>query len=70
MDRLDWGALVRRARERRLAEGMSQRDLAALAGVSVPTVVKLEKGDTSIRLDVALAILTTLGLAEDPSHSA
>jgi transcriptional regulator with XRE-family HTH domain len=64
MDRLDWAALVRQARERRVAEGLSQRDLAALAGVSVPTVVKLEKGDTSIRVDVALAILATLGLAE------
>jgi transcriptional regulator with XRE-family HTH domain len=68
MERLDWAAVVRRARERRVAEGLSQRDLAALAGVSVPTVVKLEKGDTSIRLDVALAILATLGLAADQSR--
>ena len=63
MTRLDWPALVREARERRLAERLSQRDLAALAGVSIPTIVKFERGDVALRLDGALAILDALGMA-------
>ncbi len=45
------------------ARGLTQRDLAALAGVSQPTIWKFEKGVTAIRLDSALAILRALGLA-------
>lgn len=62
MTKIDWPDLVREVRERRVAEGLSQRDLAALAGVSIPTVVKLERGDTSLRVAGALAVLDTLGM--------
>ena len=61
---LNWRVLVERALEVRREEGLSQRELAALAGVTQPTVVKFEKGSTSIRVDSALAILHALGLAE------
>ncbi len=61
---LDWGRLVREAVTVRKQERLSQRDLAALAGVTQPTVVKFEKGSTSIRVDSALAILRALSLAE------
>ena len=61
---LNWQALVARALEVRREEGLTQRELAALAGVTQPTVVKFEKGSTSIRVDSALAILHALGLAE------
>ena len=61
---LNWHALVARALEVRREEGLSQRELAALAGVTQPTVVKFEKGSTAIRVDSALAILHALGLAE------
>ena len=61
---LNWRSLVARALEVRREEGLTQRELAALAGVTQPTVVKFEKGSTSIRVDSVLAILHALGLAE------
>jgi transcriptional regulator with XRE-family HTH domain len=61
---LNWERLVREAVTVRKQERLSQRDLAALAGVTQPTVVKFEKGSTSIRVDSALAILRALSLAE------
>jgi transcriptional regulator with XRE-family HTH domain len=61
---LNWEGLVREAVAVRKQERLSQRDLAALAGVTQPTVVKFEKGLTSIRVDSALAILRALSLAE------
>lgn len=61
---LNWQDLVAEARRVRKAEKLSQRDLAALAGVTQPTVVKFEKGDTGLRVNSALAILAALGLAE------
>ena len=61
---LIWRQLVREAVTVRKQERLSQRDLAALAGVTQPTVVKFEKGSTSIRVDSALAILRALSLAE------
>lgn len=61
---LNWERLVSEARAVRREERLSQRDLAALANVSQPTVVKFEKALTSIRVDSALAILKALGMAE------
>ncbi|MCH7944378.1 MAG: helix-turn-helix transcriptional regulator [Proteobacteria bacterium] len=61
---LDWEKLVGEAIAVRRDERLSQRDLAALANVSHPTVAKFEKALTSIRADSALAILVALGLAE------
>lgn len=60
---LDWQDLVAEAVRIRKQEKLSQRDLAALAGITQPTVVKFEKGDTGIRVRSALAILAALGLA-------
>ena len=59
---INWPALVAEAIRRRKAEGLSQRDLAALAGVSLPTVVKFEKASGEIIVAKALAILAVLGL--------
>lgn len=61
---LNWQDLVAEAKRVRKAEKLSQRDLAALAGVTQPTVVKFEKGNTGLRVNSALAILAALGLAE------
>ena len=61
---LNWQRLVREAVAVRKQERLSQRDIAALAGVTQPTVVKFEKGSTSIRVNSALAILRALSLAE------
>ena len=66
---LSWAQLVREAVTVRKQEHLSQRDLAALAGVTQPTVVKFEKGSTSIRVDSALAILRALSLAERQDKS-
>lgn len=63
---LDWDAVVKAAVTRRKREGISQRELADLAGITQPTVWKFEKGDRHIRLDNALAILNVLGLLAAP----
>ena len=46
---LNWERLVREAVAVRKRERLSQRDLAALAGITQPTVVKFEKRSTSSR---------------------
>lgn len=48
----------------RLARNITQRKLAAEAGVSVRTVARLEKGE-GVSLDTFLRILIALGLQEN-----
>lgn len=60
---VNWSELVSEAIRRRKGERLSQRDLAALAGVSLPTVVKFEKGSGEIIVAKVLAILKVLGLS-------
>ncbi len=55
--------LGRRAKERRLGLGLRQADLAALAGVGLPTLRRFESG-TSVGLDAVLSIALALR-AED-----
>ena len=62
---LIWRSVVEEAIKVRKDEGLTQRDLAALAGVTQPTIVKFEKGSTMIRVESALAILGALGLAAE-----
>ena len=59
---LSWPAIVREAIRRRRSEKLSQRALAAIAGVTHPTVVAFEKGETSLKVKTALAILNALGM--------
>ena len=59
---LDWRDLVDEAIRRRRAEGLTQRSLAALAGVSAPTVNAFERGDTRLRLEKVISILDALGM--------
>jgi transcriptional regulator with XRE-family HTH domain len=66
---IDWRAVVDEAIRRRKQDGLSQRDLAALAGVSVPTVNSFEKGDTNLRFDRVVAILDAVGLFLHPGES-
>jgi transcriptional regulator with XRE-family HTH domain len=54
------GALVR---QRRRAQQLRIDDTAALVGVSVDLMSRLENGQGSVRLDKALAVLDGLGLA-------
>lgn len=61
--RLDWQDIVREAVKRRREQRLTQKQLAVLAGVSKPTLNRLERGVTAIRLDSVLKILRVLGLA-------
>ena len=47
---------------RRRELGLTQRDLAELAGVSERFVREVESGKTSVHLDKVVALLTALGL--------
>lgn len=49
-------------RSRRLALGLTQQDLADMAGVSERFVRFVEQGKRSVQLDSLLAVLDTLGL--------
>lgn len=61
-NRLDWQEIVAAAKLRRRQMNLTQRRLAAIAGVSLPTVVGFEAGQ-DIRLSSALAILKVLDMA-------
>lgn len=63
---LDWRALVDEAIRRRKADGLTQKDLAALAGVSPPTVIAFERGEINLRLERVFAILDAVGLIVHP----
>lgn len=64
ISRLNWRSYVEEAVRRRKAEGLSQEALAALAGVTKPTVIRFERGEENVHLESALAILRALGIAE------
>jgi Predicted transcriptional regulators len=57
--------LGERLRAARLRRQMTQAELAARVGVSVPTVGKLERGDPATSLSTMLRVLTALGLDKD-----
>ncbi len=61
-------------RSRRTSLGLTQQDLADMAGVSERFVRFVEQGKPSVRLDSLLAVLDALGLelrlATRTSHSA
>ena len=59
---LDWSSLVNAAIQRRKQQRLTQKDLAIIAKVSKPTVIKFEKQGGNITLDAAFAILRALGL--------
>jgi y4mF family transcriptional regulator len=54
--------LAAEVRSRRSALGLTQRDLADMAGVSERFVRFVEQGKPSVQLDSLLAVLNTLGL--------
>jgi len=66
---LDWGRVVQEALRRRKEEGLTQRSLAALAGVSLPTVNAFERGEINLRFERIAAILSALGLFVQPERS-
>lgn len=54
--------LGRTIADRRKKLGVSQQELAALAGVSVRVLSSLERGKPTIRLDIVIPVLDALGL--------
>lgn len=63
---LNWPALVTEAIRRRKAEKMTQREHAALASVSVPTIIAFDRGERTLSLAKAFDILRVIGLVEEP----
>ena len=62
--RLNWPLLVEEAVRRRHGLNLTQKQLAALAKVSTPTISRFEQNDKDIQLSSALAILDVLGMTE------
>jgi len=63
---LNWGALVAEALRRRKVEKLTQRQHAALASVSIPTIVAFDRGERTLSLGKAFDILRVVGLVEEP----
>jgi transcriptional regulator with XRE-family HTH domain len=57
--------LVEEAKQRRKSQRLTQQRLATLAGVSTPTVSRLEGGEKDIQLSSAISILTVLGMVDE-----
>jgi y4mF family transcriptional regulator len=49
-------------KERRKSLGINQSDLAEIAGISINTLYKIERGQTNATLEVLEKILDVLGL--------
>lgn len=52
-------------KERRKALSITQKELAALAGIGINTLTKIERGEANPSLKVVMSILNTLGLEID-----
>jgi len=57
-DRDSVGSFVR---ERRRANGLTQRQLAELAGVGIRFVSELERGKSTLRMDAVHSVLAVFG---------
>jgi len=62
---VNWEALVAEAIRRRKAERMTQKEHAALASVSIPTMLSFERGEQTLSLGKAFDILRVVGLIEE-----
>jgi transcriptional regulator with XRE-family HTH domain len=65
---LNWTTLVTEAIRRRRAEKLTQREHAALASVSIPTIVAFDRGEKTLSLAKAFDILRVVGLVEEPAE--
>ena len=64
IEQFNWVALVKEAITRRKEEGLSQKKHAALAGVSIPTMISFEKAEKTISIEKVLAILDIVNMVE------
>jgi transcriptional regulator with XRE-family HTH domain len=65
---LNWRSLVAEALRRRKAEKLTQRQHAALASVSIPTIVAFDRGERTLSLAKAFDILRVVGLVDEPAE--
>ncbi len=65
---LNWRGMVAEAMRRRKAEKLTQREHAALASVSIPTIVSFDRGERTLSLAKAFDILRVVGLVEEPTE--
>lgn len=65
---LNWRALVSEAIRRRKSEKLTQREHAALASVSIPTIVAFDRGERTLTLSKAFDILRVVGLIEETNE--
>ena len=65
--RLEMEALGQRLREARLRRRFSVETVSLRAGISRPTLCKVEKGDPSVSLGIYVQVLRVLGLVVDLS---
>lgn len=63
---LNWKSVVGEALRRRKAEKMTQREHAALANVSIPTIADFDRGEMTLSLSKAFDILRVVGLVDEP----
>ncbi|MDP2124156.1 MAG: transcriptional regulator [Parvibaculum sp.] len=63
---MEWRAIVDEALRRRKAERLTQREHAALAGVSIPTIAAFDRGENTLTLAKAFDILRVVGLLNEP----
>lgn len=61
---LNWQAMIKETLRRRKEEGLNQKEHAAMANVSIPTMIDFERGITSISLKKAMDILDVVGLLD------
>lgn len=64
---LNWHGMVAEAMRRRKSEKLTQREHAALASVSIPTIVAFDRGERTLSLAKAFDILRVVGLIEEPT---
>jgi transcriptional regulator with XRE-family HTH domain len=63
--RINWGAIVEEARQRRKSQKLTQHRLAELASVSTPTISRFESGEKDIQLSSVTSILAVLGMLDE-----
>jgi transcriptional regulator with XRE-family HTH domain len=65
---LNWPGLVAEALRRRKQEKLTQKEHAALASVSIPTIVAFDRSERTLSLAKAFDILRVVGLVEEPNQ--
>jgi transcriptional regulator with XRE-family HTH domain len=65
---LDWRAIIDETIRRRKAEKLTQKEHAALASVSIPTIVAFDRGERTLTLAKAFDILRVVGLVAEPDE--